>query len=142
MHPRHIIPGQKVHASILFSNTYKPRATLGEGFDIPVIQAKLADTELDQEIWDTGMFNDTAAKELIAYLGSQQGVAPIYLDRLLFMLRFSELSSPIVLAYYSISPPPRGKGKCSEDLWLARNIHEPHRKSWRSSEARHGCGLL
>lgn len=111
MHPRHIIPGQKVHASILFSNTYKPRATLGKGFDIPVIQAKLADTELDQEIWDTGMFNDTAAKELIAYLGSQQGVAPIYLDRLLFMLRFSELSSPIVLAYYLISPPPKREGK-------------------------------
>ncbi|KAF8554212.1 hypothetical protein OG21DRAFT_1522574 [Imleria badia] len=90
LHPRRIIPGQKVHASILFANAYKPRATLGEGFDIPVIHAKSTDKELDQEIWDTGMFDDTAAKELVAYLGGQQGVAPIYLNRLLFMLRFKE----------------------------------------------------
>ncbi|KAF8554217.1 hypothetical protein OG21DRAFT_1115140 [Imleria badia] len=89
-HPRRIIPGQKVHASILFANAYKPRATLGEGFEIPIIDAKSAGVELDQEIWDTGMFDNTAAKGLVAYLGSQQGVTPIYLDRLLFMLRFRE----------------------------------------------------
>lgn len=112
MHPRRIIPGQKIHASIIFANAYKPQATLGDGFDIPVIQAKFADTELDQEFWDTGMFDDTAAKELVAYLGSQQGVAPIYLDRLLFMLRFSEFSSPIVLTCYLIPSPPEEGREC------------------------------
>ena len=110
LHPRRIIRGQKVHASILFANAYKPRATLGEGFGIPVIQAKSADTELDQEIWDTGMFDDTAAQELVTYLGGQQGVAPIYLDRLLFMLRFSEFPSLIALiCYFTSSPPEEGR---------------------------------
>lgn len=110
MHPRRIIPGQKVHASILFANAYKPRATLGEGFDIPIIHAKSADAELDQDIWDTGMFDDSAARELVAYLGSQQGVAPIYLDRLLFMLRFSEFPFPIVFTCHLIPVPP-GEGR-------------------------------
>lgn len=88
LQPRRIIPGQKVHASILYANAYKPQASLGEGFDIPILHAEL-DTELDNRIWETGLFDDTAAQELVAYLGGQQGVAPIYLDRLLFMLRFS-----------------------------------------------------
>ncbi|KAG8214234.1 hypothetical protein J3R82DRAFT_11042 [Butyriboletus roseoflavus] len=90
LQPRRIIPGQKVHASILFANAYSPQATLGEGFDIPTIHGELEDTELDSQIWETGLFDDTAAQELMTYLGSQQGVAPIYLDRLLFMLRFKE----------------------------------------------------
>jgi len=92
LQPRRIIPGQKVHASILYANAYKPRATLGEGFDIPTIHTGLEDAELDHQIWETGLFDDTAAQELVTYLGSQQGVAPIYLDRLLFMLRFSKVS--------------------------------------------------
>lgn len=91
LQPRRIIPGQKVHASILYANAYKPRASLGEGFDIPIVHTDL-DTELDDRIWETGLFDDTAAQELVAYLGGQQGVAPIYLDRLLFMLRFSNVS--------------------------------------------------
>ena len=92
LQPRRIIPGQKVHASVLYANAYKPKATLGEGFDIPIIQSGVDDAELDSQIWETGLFDDTAAQELLKYLGSQQGVAPIYLDRLLFMLRFSKLS--------------------------------------------------
>lgn len=68
------------------------------GFDIPVLHVKSADTDLDEDVWDTGMFDDTAAKELIACLSAQQGVAPIYLDRLLFMLRFSEYPSSNTLA--------------------------------------------
>lgn len=91
LQPRRIIPGQKVHASILYANAYKPQGSLGEGFDIPVVHTDL-DAELDSRLWETGLFDDTAAQELVTYLGGQQGVAPIYLDRLLFMLRFSKVS--------------------------------------------------
>jgi hypothetical protein len=87
LRPRRIIPGQKVHASILHANVYKPQASLGEGFNI-------LDTEPDNQIWETGLFDDTAAHELVTSLGGQQGVMPIHLDRLLFMQRFSEVSSP------------------------------------------------
>lgn len=89
---RRIIPGQKVHASILSANAYKPQATLGEGFDIPIIHSGLEQAKLDDKFWETGLFDDTAAKELVKHLGSEQGVAPIYLDRLLFMLRFGKFS--------------------------------------------------
>ncbi|KAF9227008.1 hypothetical protein BS17DRAFT_441298 [Gyrodon lividus] len=89
-HPRRIIPGQKVHASVLFANAYRPTATLGDGFDIPIAPGRSSDTKLDPSFWETGLFDDTAATELVTYLGGQQGVAPIYLDRLLFMLRFPE----------------------------------------------------
>ncbi|KAG9309255.1 hypothetical protein JVU11DRAFT_10738 [Chiua virens] len=60
----------------------------GDGFDIPIIRAE--DTKLNDQIWETGLFDDTAAQALLGYLSGQQGVAPIYLDRLLFMLRFEE----------------------------------------------------
>ncbi|KAF8134271.1 hypothetical protein EV363DRAFT_885599 [Boletus edulis] len=90
LQPRRIIPGQKVHVSVLYANAYKPKATLGEGFDIPIIQSGVEDAGLDKKIWEMGLFDDTAAQELVTYLGSRQGVAPIYLDRLLFMLRFKE----------------------------------------------------
>ena len=123
MHPRRIIPGQKVHASVLFANAYKPRAILGEGFDIPVVHAKSADTELNQEIWDTGMFDNSAAKELVTYLGSQQGVAPMYLDRLLFMLRFSEFhffDHPFFP--FNTLPSRRRKGLCQAGPWLVGNF--------------------
>ncbi|KAF8552930.1 hypothetical protein OG21DRAFT_1325093 [Imleria badia] len=90
LQPRRIIPGQKVHASVLYATAYKPQATLGEGFDIPIIHSGLEDTELDSQIWETGLFDDAAALGLVTYLGRQQGIAPIYLDRLLFMLRFKE----------------------------------------------------
>ncbi|KAG8214237.1 hypothetical protein J3R82DRAFT_11045 [Butyriboletus roseoflavus] len=90
LQPRRVIPGQKVHASILFANAYRPQATLGEGFDIPTIHGELEDAELHSQIWETGLFDQTAAQELVTYLGDQQGVAPIYLGRLLFMLRFKE----------------------------------------------------
>ncbi|KAG9309246.1 hypothetical protein JVU11DRAFT_10727 [Chiua virens] len=86
--PRRIIPGQKLHASILYANAYKPEATLGEGFDIPMIQAE--NTEPNNLIWEIGLFDKTAAEELVKRLGSKEGVASIYLDRLLFMLRFKE----------------------------------------------------
>lgn len=99
LQPRRIIPGQKVHASVLYANAYKPQATLGEGFDIPIIHPGLEDVELEDQIWETGLFDDTAAQELVAYLGNQQGVAPIYLDRLLFMLRFSKF------LFYLFDPP-------------------------------------
>jgi len=65
---------------------------LGEGFNIPSIHTGLEDAELDHQIWEMGLFDDTAAQELVTYLGSQQGVAPIYLNRLLFRLRFSKVS--------------------------------------------------
>ena len=94
LQPRRIIPGQKVHASILYANVYKPQAMLGEGLEIPTIYSGLEDVELDDQIWETELFDDTAAQELVTYLGNQQGVAPIYLDRLLFMLRFSKVSLP------------------------------------------------
>ena len=58
------------------------------------------------------MFDDTAAQELVAYLGSQQGVAPIYFDRLLFMLRFSEFHFPIALTCYLIPLPPEEGREC------------------------------
>jgi hypothetical protein len=84
---RRIVPGQKVHASILHANVYKPPTSLGVGFDI-------LDTEPDNQIWETGLFDDTAAHELVTSLGGQQGVTPLRLDRLLFMLRFGKVSSP------------------------------------------------
>ncbi|KAG8214236.1 hypothetical protein J3R82DRAFT_11044 [Butyriboletus roseoflavus] len=90
LQPRRVIPGQKVHASILFANAYRPQATLEKGFDIPTIHGELEDAELDSQIWETGLFDDTAARELVAYLVRQQGDAFIYLGRLLFMLRFKE----------------------------------------------------
>ena len=93
LRPRRIIPGQKVHASILYANAYKPQATIGEGFEIPTYLG-LEDAELDDQIWETGLFDDTAAQELLTHLSNQQEVEPIYLDRLLFMLRFSKVSLP------------------------------------------------
>ncbi|KAN0091571.1 Uncharacterized alpha/beta hydrolase domain (DUF2235) domain containing protein [Tylopilus felleus] len=90
LQPRRIIPGQKVHASILYANLYQPHATLGEGFDVPIIHCGLEDLELDKQFWETGFFDESAAKELVNYLSSSQGVAPVYLARLLFMLRFKE----------------------------------------------------
>ena len=87
LQPRRIIPGQKVHASILHANGYKPQASLGEGFNI-------LGMELDNEIWETGLFDDTAAHELVTSLGGQKEVPPIHIDRLLFMIRFSKVSSP------------------------------------------------
>ena len=89
LQPRRIIPGQKLHASILYANAYKPQAMLGDGFKIPTIHSGLRDTD---PMWERGLFDDTAAQELVTYLVSQQGVAPIYLDRLLFMLRFGKFS--------------------------------------------------
>ena len=86
--PRRIIPGQKVHASVLYANAYRPSATRGEGFEVPIVRSEVE--ELDDRLWETGLFDDTAAQELVTYLGNPQGVAPIYLDRLLFMLRFSK----------------------------------------------------
>ncbi|KAN0091567.1 Uncharacterized alpha/beta hydrolase domain (DUF2235) domain containing protein [Tylopilus felleus] len=86
--PRRIIPGQKVHASVLYANAYRPSATRGEGFEVPIVRSEVE--ELDDRLWETGLFDDTAAQELVTYLGNPQGVAPIYLDRLLFMLRFKE----------------------------------------------------
>ena len=80
--PRRIIPGQKVHSSILHSNVYQPLASLGEGFNV-------LDTEAGNEIWETGLFDNTAAHELVTSLDGPQGVMPIRLDMLLFMLRFS-----------------------------------------------------
>ena len=88
--PRRIIPGQKIHASVLYANAYKPQATLGEGFEIPIIHTELDDAELDSQYWESVHFDDTAALELVTHLGSRRGVAPIYLDRLLFMLRCSK----------------------------------------------------
>ena len=93
LQPRRIIPGQKVHASILYANLYQPHATLGEGFDVPIIHCGLEDLELDKQFWETGFFDESAAKELVNYLSSSQGVAPVYLARLLFMLRFSTFFS-------------------------------------------------
>ena len=91
LQPRRIIPGQKVHVSILHANAYYPRASLGDGFDIPMVHSG-PDAELDSQIWETGLFDNTAARQLIDELSDQKGVAPIYLNRLLFMLRFSEIS--------------------------------------------------
>lgn len=75
----------------MHANAYKPQATLGEGFDIPITQTEFDDADLGDEIWETGLFDNTAAQELVNSLESQQGVAPVYLDRLLFMLRFSKV---------------------------------------------------
>ena len=94
LQPRRIIPGQKVHASILYANAYKPQAALGEGFDIPTIHSGFKVMELNDQNWETGLFDDTEAQELLSYLGNQRGVAPIYLDRLLFILRFGKVSLP------------------------------------------------
>ncbi|KAF9227030.1 hypothetical protein BS17DRAFT_442522 [Gyrodon lividus] len=86
--PRRIIPGQKIHASILFADAYRPVANLGSGFSIPIRSP--SDTELDSELWETGFFDNTTAGQLITCLGRQERDAPVYLDRLLFMLRFPE----------------------------------------------------
>ena len=48
------------------------------------------DMELDTRLWDTGLFDPVAARDIGAYLG--EGVAPTYLDRLLFVLRFRKIS--------------------------------------------------
>ncbi|KAG6375699.1 hypothetical protein JVT61DRAFT_3274 [Boletus reticuloceps] len=83
LQPRRIIPGQKIHASVLYANTYKPKATLGEGFDLPAVQPGLEATELDHQVWEVGLFDGTAAQELLTYLGSQQRISVKCLDRLL-----------------------------------------------------------
>ena len=91
LQPRRIIPGQKIHVSILHANAYNPRASPGGGFDIPMVHPE-PDAELGSQIWETGLFDDTAAQQLMTNLGGPQGVAPIFLDRLLFMLRFGTIS--------------------------------------------------
>ena len=88
LQPRRIIPGQKIHASILYANAYKPQASLGEGFHIPVVHAEL-DPELDDGLWETGLFEESAAQELMAHLGESKEIEPMCLDALLFMLRTS-----------------------------------------------------
>ena len=90
LQPRRMIPGQKIHASVLYASAYKPKAVLGEGIDLAAIQSEFDDGTLDNQIWETALFDDTAAQELLASLSSQRVVAPIHLERLLFMLRSSE----------------------------------------------------
>ena len=84
-----MMPGQKIHVSVLYASAYRPKAVLGEGLDIATLQSGLDDTPLDDQVWETGLFDDTAAQELLAHLSGEH-VAPIHLDRLLFMLRFSK----------------------------------------------------
>ena len=50
LQPHHVIPSQKLHASILYVHAYKPQAMLGEGLDIPTIHSRLEDMEPDNQI--------------------------------------------------------------------------------------------
>ncbi|KAF8833616.1 hypothetical protein BDN67DRAFT_985910, partial [Paxillus ammoniavirescens] len=88
--PRRIIPGQKIHASVLFANTYRPKAHLGEGFVFPAGWPSTSGDELDDEKWEKVLFDYTAVRELFGRLQSSQTVPLRYLDRLLFVLRFEE----------------------------------------------------
>lgn len=86
--PRLIMPHQKVHASILYANAYRPRATRGRGFDISMITPE--DTELDKSFWETDLFDDMEAQELVNSLGRQRMSGTACLEKLLFMLRFGK----------------------------------------------------
>ncbi|KAH7928799.1 hypothetical protein BV22DRAFT_182974 [Leucogyrophana mollusca] len=105
--PRRIIPGQKIHASILYANAYRPSATWGDGFEVTPPQTQSTVTDLPDDRWEKGLFDHTAARVLVGHLSGQQGVAPIYLDRLLFMLRFL----------------PSGRQRfCQAGAWMEENI--------------------
>ena len=126
LQPRRIIPGQKVHASILYANTYKPQASLGEGFCIPIVYNEL-DVELDGGPWETGLFEETAAQELMASLGGSNGVEPMYLDALLSMLRTSKAFLPSnSLDNHGIFTYRGGKTMCQERAKLAEPVYESH----------------
>ncbi|KAF9227032.1 hypothetical protein BS17DRAFT_442811 [Gyrodon lividus] len=88
--PRRIIPGQMIHASVLFANTYRPKANLGDGFVFPAGIPSASCEELDDENWEKVLFDYTSVQELFGYLQSRQGIPLPYLDRLLFVLRFKE----------------------------------------------------
>ncbi|KIJ09526.1 hypothetical protein PAXINDRAFT_172463 [Paxillus involutus ATCC 200175] len=88
--PRRIIPGQKIHASVLFANTYRPKAHLGEGFVFPAGWPSTSGDELDDEKWEKVLFDYTAVRELFGRLKSSRRASLRYLDRLLFVLRFKE----------------------------------------------------
>lgn len=92
--PRRIIPGQKIHASVQFANTYIPKATFGNGFGNPLETAGPMPSKED-DIWEKGAMDQTTYVALFDYLTGRQGVAPFYLHKLLFMLRFGEFPSRI-----------------------------------------------
>lgn len=92
--PRRIIPGQKIHASIRFANTYIPKATFGNGFGNPLETAGPMPSKGD-DIWEEGAIDRTIYVALFDYLTGGQGAAPFYLHKLLFLLRFSKLPSRI-----------------------------------------------
>ncbi|KAF8834336.1 hypothetical protein BDN67DRAFT_915156 [Paxillus ammoniavirescens] len=92
--PRRIIPRQKVHAFVLFANTYRPKAVWGEGFVFPVGWPSMRCEELDDTKWETILFDDAAVSRLFKHL--QPGNVPLhYLDRLLFVLTFGEFPASI-----------------------------------------------
>lgn len=87
---RRIIPGQRIHASIIFANKYRPMANLGDGIVFPIELHALSYDKLDDVNWEQVSFDPTAVKELFGYFQLQKGAALTSLDRLLFALRFSE----------------------------------------------------
>ncbi|KAF8124787.1 hypothetical protein EV363DRAFT_1177514 [Boletus edulis] len=91
--PRRIIPGQKIHASVQFANTYIPNATFGNGFGNPLETAGPMPSEDD--IWEKGAIDHMTYVALFNYLTGKQEAASFYLHKLLFLLRFTEGRSPI-----------------------------------------------
>ncbi|KAH0833400.1 hypothetical protein J3R83DRAFT_12506 [Lanmaoa asiatica] len=81
--PRHILPGQKVHTTVLLQMRYMGRNTLV--VRIPSMQC--LDTNLDNEIWEPELFSDTVARQLIDKLGKER---ISYSRRLLYMLQFKQ----------------------------------------------------
>ena len=49
----------------------------------------------EDDIWEKGAIDHTAYVALFDYLTGRQGVAPYYLHKLLFMLRFSEFMAQV-----------------------------------------------
>ncbi|KIJ59906.1 hypothetical protein HYDPIDRAFT_118022 [Hydnomerulius pinastri MD-312] len=90
--PRHIIPGQKIHASVLIAEMYARRDTLAHEPRVPFPPLRSSIDDLPKNLWELQLFDRTAARELLSTISrpNWEGMLPIQLSWLLFMLRFPE----------------------------------------------------
>lgn len=77
--PRPVIPGQRIHSSILSVDAYKPRANLRGGIDIPT-------TRTSDELWATEPLNEEATTRLLSSLLDDHKTAIEFLEKVLFLL--------------------------------------------------------
>lgn len=86
--PRSVIPGQKIHPSILSGNVYTPRATLEDGVNVPT-------TRTSGKLWETESMDNGATTSLLALLLVDQQMALQYLEKVLFLLDSSMFYYPL-----------------------------------------------